>query len=53
VTLAELKTHSSGALQGMALFTRPRLSVQPVTQQEWDFILGLEQEQEQEKPAKA
>lgn len=45
VTLAELKGHSSGALEGMALFTRPRLSVQPVTQQQWEFILGLEQQE--------
>jgi predicted RNA-binding protein with PUA-like domain len=49
VTLAELKSHSSGALQGMALFTRPRLSVQPVTQAEWDFILGLEQQQPEQE----
>lgn len=27
---------------GMALFTAPRLSVQPVSEQHWDFILGLE-----------
>lgn len=50
VTLAELKAlheqHKSqdpkGPLASMALLARSRLSVQPVTQEEWDFILKLE-----------
>jgi predicted RNA-binding protein with PUA-like domain len=43
VTLAELKTHAEGALSGMALFRMSRLSVQPVSAEEWAFVLGLEQ----------
>ncbi|XP_023331594.1 thymocyte nuclear protein 1 [Eurytemora carolleeae] len=31
-----------GPLSNLALFTRARLSVQPITQEEWDFILSLE-----------
>jgi predicted RNA-binding protein with PUA-like domain len=31
-----------GALANLALFTKARLSVQPITEQEWDFILELE-----------
>ncbi|KAK9902799.1 hypothetical protein WJX75_006373 [Coccomyxa subellipsoidea] len=42
VSLQELKQHSEAALQGMALLSKGRLSVQPVTQQQWDFVLGLE-----------
>ncbi|KAM4014827.1 thymocyte nuclear protein 1 isoform 2-T3 [Anomaloglossus baeobatrachus] len=49
ISLAELKTlhqkhkTSGGALRGVALFTRARLSVQPLTQEEFDFILSLEE----------
>ena len=40
VTLQELKTHS--ALHGMRLLARGnRLSVMPVNQREWDYILRL------------
>jgi predicted RNA-binding protein with PUA-like domain len=42
VTLAELKEHAEGALSGMALFKMKRLSVQPVSAEEWEFVLGLE-----------
>lgn len=42
VTLAELKEHAEGALFGMALFKMKRLSVQPVSAEEWEFVLGLE-----------
>ncbi|XP_044524255.1 thymocyte nuclear protein 1 isoform X2 [Gracilinanus agilis] len=48
IPLTELKGHYhthkaiGGPLQNMALFTRQRLSVQPVTQGEFDFILSLE-----------
>ena len=36
---------SGGALGNLALFTRARLSVQPLTKEEWDFILDLEKEE--------
>jgi predicted RNA-binding protein with PUA-like domain len=39
VPLAELKQYSP--LENMALFKQSRLSIQPVTKGEWDFILGL------------
>ncbi len=43
VTLAELKTHADGALAGLPLLRRGnRLSVVPVTPEQWAFILGLE-----------
>uniref|UniRef100_A0A6G5AFX6 Thymocyte nuclear protein 1 n=1 Tax=Rhipicephalus microplus TaxID=6941 RepID=A0A6G5AFX6_RHIMP len=50
ITLPELKKlhekHKSqnpkGPLANMALVARSRLSVQPVTKEEWDFILSLE-----------
>ncbi|XP_025087642.1 thymocyte nuclear protein 1-like isoform X1 [Pomacea canaliculata] len=47
VSLSELKSihmkhvKDGGPLQNMALFTRARLSVQPVSQDEWDFIINL------------
>ncbi len=44
VSLEELKRHKEGALASMVLFRQSRLSVQPVTQAEWDFILSLEDE---------
>ncbi|XP_022083820.1 thymocyte nuclear protein 1-like [Acanthaster planci] len=52
ISLAELKAlyqkhaTSGGPLKNLALFTRARLSVQPVTEEEFDFILELE-----DKPA--
>ena len=55
ITLQELRLHSgssnkgkrvlSDALQEMALFKRSRLSVQPVRQEEWDFVLSLEEQE--------
>jgi predicted RNA-binding protein with PUA-like domain len=39
VTLAEIKTIQ--ALENMSLLKSMRLSVQPVRQEEWDFILQL------------
>eukprot|EP00775_Hariotina_reticulata_P010827 gene10827-10984_t len=48
ITLEELKSHKEGTLAGMALFNRPRLSVQPVSQQHWETILALESQQQQE-----
>eukprot|EP00892_Ulva_mutabilis_P004896 jgi/Ulvmu1/2779/UM140_0009.1 len=43
ITLEELKKHKDGALKGMQLFTTARLSVQNVTQSEWDFVLSLQE----------
>ncbi|XP_016072880.1 PREDICTED: thymocyte nuclear protein 1 isoform X2 [Miniopterus natalensis] len=51
IPLAELKTYhqahknSGGPLKTMALFTRQRLSVQPLTREEFDFILSLEEKE--------
>lgn len=42
ITLDELKGHKDRALSGMALFTTARLSVQPVSKEEWEFVLSLE-----------
>ena len=48
ITLAELKNlhleHkvSGGPLKSVALFTKARLSVQPLSKDEFDFILSLE-----------
>jgi predicted RNA-binding protein with PUA-like domain len=39
VSLSALRAHP--ALQGMALLRQSRLSVSPVTAEEWDEILGL------------
>jgi predicted RNA-binding protein with PUA-like domain len=44
ITLEELKglKDSAPALAEMALLNRGRLSVQPVSIEAWEFILGLE-----------
>jgi len=48
ISLAELKklhlshAKTGGPLANMALFTRARLSVQPLTKEEWDFVVQLE-----------
>jgi len=44
ITLAELKVYQDGELADMALFKMKRLSVQPVSLKEWEFILGLEKQ---------
>lgn len=51
ISMTELKklhkdhvAKGDGELKTMALFTRSRLSVQPVSQQEFSFILGLEKQ---------
>ncbi|KAG7471341.1 hypothetical protein MATL_G00123560 [Megalops atlanticus] len=50
IPLAELKKYhlqhkvKGGALKDVALFTRARLSVQPLTREEFDFILSLEEQ---------
>lgn len=41
VSLDELREHTDGALAGMALLHRSRLSVQPVTPQQYNFIVSL------------
>lgn len=49
ISLAELKKlhqkhkTTTGPLRNMSLFTRARLSVQPLTQEEFDYILRLEE----------
>lgn len=51
ISLAELKTHhqahkaTGGPLKNMALFTHRRLSIQPLTKEEFDFILSLEEKE--------
>lgn len=44
ISLEELKSHAGpgGPLASMALFKYGRLSVQPVSAAEWEFVLGLE-----------
>ena len=43
IALAELKAHADGALKGMPLVRKGnRLSIMPVTAEQWDFILSLE-----------
>ncbi|XP_073673300.1 thymocyte nuclear protein 1 [Garra rufa] len=50
IPLTELKKYhlqhkaKGGPLKDMALFTRARLSVQPLTTEEYDFVLSLENE---------
>ena len=41
-TTTTMQSHAAGALAGMALFKYGRLSVQPVTREQWEFVLGLE-----------
>ena len=45
VSLRELKEHQGGALHGLALLTHGRLSVQHVSPQHWEFVLGMEREE--------
>ena len=33
---------SGGPLAGLSLFTKARLSVMPISEEEWNFILSLE-----------
>lgn len=42
VTLEELKVYKEGRLSSLPLLFQPRLSVQPVSKADWDFILSLE-----------
>ncbi|XP_067827115.1 thymocyte nuclear protein 1 isoform X3 [Heptranchias perlo] len=48
ISLAEMKKYhqehktKEGPLKNMALFTRARLSIQPLTKEEFDFVLSLE-----------
>jgi predicted RNA-binding protein with PUA-like domain len=44
ITLAELKHHAAGALEGLALVRRGnRLSIMPVAEEQWQGILSREQ----------
>jgi predicted RNA-binding protein with PUA-like domain len=42
VSLEELKKFKTNELKDMQLFTCSRLSVQNVTDEEWDYVLKLE-----------
>ena len=42
ISLTELKSHGDGGLKDMVLLRNSRLSVQPGTKAEWDFVLELE-----------
>jgi predicted RNA-binding protein with PUA-like domain len=43
IPLTELKEHADGPLAGLPLVRRGnRLSIMPVTDEQWDFILSLE-----------
>jgi predicted RNA-binding protein with PUA-like domain len=43
ITLATLRKHSNGALRSLALLQRgSRLSITPVSDEHWNFILSLE-----------
>eukprot|EP00193_Tetraselmis_chui_P015921 CAMPEP_0177791226 /NCGR_PEP_ID=MMETSP0491_2-20121128/23811_1 /TAXON_ID=63592 /ORGANISM="Tetraselmis chuii, Strain PLY429" /LENGTH=219 /DNA_ID=CAMNT_0019313425 /DNA_START=184 /DNA_END=844 /DNA_ORIENTATION=- len=42
IPLSELKQYKDGPLQNMVLLNRGRLSVQPVTCSQWEFIIALE-----------
>jgi predicted RNA-binding protein with PUA-like domain len=43
ISLAELKGHADGPLEGMALVRKGnRLSIMPVAPEQWEFILALE-----------
>ena len=42
ISLKELQEYKEGELKDMTVVGKGRLSVQPVRQKEWDFILELE-----------
>jgi predicted RNA-binding protein with PUA-like domain len=42
IPLKELQSYKSAALKNLALVNRGRLSVQPVSEEDFDFILKLE-----------
>ena len=45
----QMVSPSLGPLAKLAMFTSARLSVQPLTDDEFDFIVKLEEEEEDEK----
>jgi hypothetical protein len=53
ISLEELKKFKEKELKGMQMFSTARLSVQNVSDAEWDFILGLEKAGKEEKDKKA
>ena len=52
VTLPTLKEHKDGALSGMVLFAQSRLSVQPVSDAHYAFVLSLRPPDDAAAPAK-
>lgn len=48
VTLKELKEHVDGPLVSMQMLKQSRLSVSRVSEDEWDFLMGLVEEKEKE-----
>lgn len=44
IPLPEIKSHANGKLKDMKLIRQGRLSVSPVSQEEWDFILDLSEQ---------
>ncbi len=48
VSLQELKKYSDADLKGMVLLSKGRLSVQPVSTEQWEFVLGLEDQEPQD-----
>jgi predicted RNA-binding protein with PUA-like domain len=50
IPLSELQSYKE--LSDMALIKRGRLSVQPVKQEEWEFIQRLEDQEEEQQPKK-
>ncbi|CEL94408.1 unnamed protein product [Vitrella brassicaformis CCMP3155] len=52
ISLEELKRYKEKELKDMHLFTRARLSVSPVSADEWSFILSLEKQPEPPKEKK-
>jgi predicted RNA-binding protein with PUA-like domain len=43
IPLKELQRYKDSELEGMTVVGKGRLSVQPVNEREWEFILGLEE----------
>ncbi|GMH33750.1 hypothetical protein BSKO_01584 [Bryopsis sp. KO-2023] len=49
ISLPELKEYAGSELKDMVLVNKSRLSVQPVGEKEWEFIMGLEEQEESEE----
>jgi len=46
LSLEALKAHRDGALASLVLLKQPRLSVQPVSRDDFDFVLALRDDHE-------